>query len=681
MWAFFLTVKKMSAVISQTFDDEISEEKFDVVAHDVAAIVVIGTGPVGMRFVEELINRGIDKPVVVYGGESDWPYDRVRLSSYLAGDVLRDELNIEPRNAASVDVEYRYNCPITWIDKKNRIVIDAEGGEQKYSSLVMAVGSEPFIPFFGNNNYRGIFTFRTLYEADALLARKTRTSHTVIIGGGLLGLETARAMQQYNTRITIIEHNRWLMMNQLDEPGASYLQSFIEATGIKVILGDNVVSVVGNQRVESVTLRSGIELSCDTLIVAAGVRPKKQLALDTGLICKKGICIDDHLQTSQKGIYAIGECAEHENAVYGLVKPGLDQATVLAERLAGGQSRYKGSLDATRLKVINQSVFSSGRTGVDEVAGTTVKEIVYVSKAEGIYRKIRIFGNRIIGVIAVGDWHEAPLIQAYIQEKRKVWFWHVLRFKTTGNLWGDADAVDVSTWPATAVVCNCTGVTHGRLNSAINSGCETVACLATATRASTVCGSCKPLLAEMLGEEVRQEPVRAWRSLLAVSALTLTLAALFFFVWRIPYADSVQVSVRWDELWRDSLLKQISGFSMLAMMLMGLIISLRKRMQKFKLGDYNLWRISHVVLGIGALLGLIVHTGFRFGDELNFILMMNFIVLTIVGANASTVIATEHQQVPAQAKKQRRRWNNLHLLLFWPLPVLLGFHVVKTYYF
>lgn len=671
----------MSAVIEQIERTDRLAEKFDVVAYDTAAIVVVGAGPVGMRFVKELVARGCKQPIVVYGGEVDRPYDRVQLSSYLAGEVLRDELNIESTHSAAHIIEYRYNCPITWADKKTCMVIDAQGGEQKYSQLVLAVGSEPFIPYFGNNHYRGIYTFRTLYEADALLARQTRTSHTVIIGGGLLGLETARAMQKYSTQITIIEHSQWLMMSQLDKDGAAYLQSFVEDTGIRVMLDDSVVSVVGNQRVEAVALRSGNEVECDTLIVAAGVRPKLQLAQDTGLICKKGICIDDQLQTSHENIYAIGECAEHENTVYGLVKPGLDQATVLAERMAGGYSRYRGSLDATRLKVINQSVFSSGRTGVDEEAGTSVQEVVFTSKENGIYRKIRIFGNRIIGVMAVGDWHEVPFIQASIQERRKVWFWNLLRFKANGNLWGDEDATDVSNWPVTAVVCNCTGVTHGRLSNAINSGCETVACLTTTTGASSVCGSCKPLLAEMLGEEARQQPARAWRGLLAASVLTLILAALLFIVWRVPYADSVQVPLRWDELWRDTLLKQISGYSMLAMIVLGLLVSLRKRIQTFTFGDYNLWRIAHVVLGMGALLGLVVHTGFRLGNELNFILMMNFILLVIVGANASTVIATEHQQLPAVAKKQRKRWNWLHLVLFWPLPVLLSFHVVKSYYF
>ncbi|MBT8438369.1 MAG: (2Fe-2S)-binding protein, partial [Gammaproteobacteria bacterium] len=393
------------------------------------------------------------------------------------------------------------------------------------------------------------------------------------------------------------------------------------------------------------------------------------------------IRVDDYLKTSDDNIYAIGECAEHKNIVYGLVKPGFEQAAVLAECVTGGKALYRGSLDSTRLKVMSQSVFSSGRTGVDEEEGVSVREYIFEDLTQGVYRKIRLFGNRIIGAIAVGDWHESALIQEAIQAKRKVWLPHIMRFNKTGNVWGNAEDVEVSTWPVSAVVCNCTGVTRGRLTNAINGGCENTACLTATTRAGSVCGSCKPLLSEMLGEKTAIEATRSWRGLLAMSALTLCIAALFVFIWRVPYADSVQQTIRWDTLWRDSLFKQISGFTILGLFAIGLVISLRKRIQKFNKGDYALWRMGHVVLGIGALLALVVHTGFRLGNELNLVLMLNFLLLAAAGANVSTVVATEHRMVPAEAKKQRKRWTWMHILLFWPLPVLLGFHIAKSYYF
>lgn len=645
------------------------------------AIVIVGSGPVGMQMANELARREMQLPVIVYGSEPVQPYNRVRLSDYLAGEVYRDVLMIDESSSEITRIEYRYNCAVEWIDKNRKTITDASGRVQRYSNLVLVTGSTPFIPMFDNRHYKGIYTFRTLNEADELLCRKFRTRHTVVIGGGLLGLETARAMQKYHTQITIVEHSKWLMMQQLDEQGSACLENFVNHSGINIILDDSVISVTGNGRVEGVTLRSGATIACDTLIVAAGVRPNISLAKDAGIVCHKGIRINNHLQTSAQDIYAIGECAEHNNSVYGLVKPGFEQAAVLADRLTGGNSQYLGSISTTQLKVMTQAVFSAGRTGANEESGASVSEYVYSNKEAGLYRKIRVFGNHIIGAIAIGEWHESALINEAVQEKRKLWFWQLLRFKSSGNIWGNAEDIDVSTWPASATVCNCTGVTRGRLTNVVINGCENVACLTRMTRAGSVCGSCKPLLAELLGESVNIEPVRAWRGLLSLSALTLTLAALFFFIWRVPYPGSVQHEIRWDMLWRDSLFKQVSGFTILGLIVFGLVVSLRKRVTKFTIGNYDLWRISHVVLGIAALLALIVHTGFRFGSELNLLLMMNFLLLVVAGANASTVVATEHRMVPLKAKKQRRLWNKVHLLLFWSLPVLLVFHVLKTYYF
>ena len=337
------------------------------------AIVIVGSGPVGMQLANELSLRNVETPIVVYGSEPVEPYNRVRLSDYLAGELYRDALTIDECPSTTSKIEYRYNCAVKWIDKKEKTVTDASGRVQRYAKLVLATGSTPFMPNIGNRHYKGVYTFRTLGEADELMSRKIRTRHTVVIGGGLLGLETARAMKKYRTEITIVEHNKWLMMQQLDEQGANYLASFVKDQCIRVITDDSVISVTGNQRVEGVTLRSGIHISCDTLIVAAGVRPNISLAYDTGLICRKGIRVNDQLETSEKDIYAIGECAEHKDYVYGLVKPGFEQAAVLADRITGGDARYIGSICATQLKVVSQSVFSAGRTGVDEEASASVR--------------------------------------------------------------------------------------------------------------------------------------------------------------------------------------------------------------------------------------------------------------------------------------------------------------------
>jgi nitrite reductase (NADH) large subunit len=437
----FFDLMIMNATIEKNIQPETQPVLLDTgsdvcIDAQTAAIVVVGTGPVGMQFVNELVLREVKLPIVVYGREPVQPYNRVRLSDYLAGELYRDALLIGESSSQNANIEYRYNCPVESINKSAKTVTDASGRVQRYAKLILATGSTPFMPMIGNRQYKGVYTFRTLSEADELLSRKLRTRHTVIIGGGLLGLETARAMQKYHTDITIIEHSKWLLQQQLDEKGAAYLENFLRSAGINVILDDSVVSVTGNGRVEGITLRSGLNIPCDTLIVAAGVRSNISLARDAGLVCRKGIRVNNCLETSHPDIYAIGECAEYKDQVYGHVKPGFEQAAVLADHLSGGNAQYLGSISTAQLKVMSQSVFSAGRNGVNEEAGSSVSEYVYSNKEAGLYRKIRVFGNRIIGAIAVGDWHESARVNEAIQEKHSIWFWHLLRFRTSGNIWG-----------------------------------------------------------------------------------------------------------------------------------------------------------------------------------------------------------------------------------------------------
>jgi len=658
---------------------ELQETTPPGIATDEDAIVIVGSGPVGIHFYAELVKRGTIHPVIIYGAEPWQPYDRVKLSSYLAGDVSRDNLSLNMTLSEHVKTETRFNCPVLSINRDDKTIVDAEGRRQKYSHLVLAVGSRPHIPAIHNSKLSGVYTFRSLSEADSLYARIAHTRQTVVLGGGLLGLETARAMQRYNTQITVVEHNKWLMLQQLDEGSGKELKKHVEKLGMEVVLGDSVTAVIGEHRVTGVKLRSGKKIDCDTFIIATGIRANLELAKEAGLSFGKGIRVNENLQTSDPGIYAIGECAEYQGEVHGLVKPGFDMAAVLADRLCGGEAKYRNSAAATHLKVMQQKVFSAGSTGNYEEINA--REYVYRSKAKGLYRKIRINRGRLIGAISIGDWHETALLQDAIRQERRIWLWHVARFKTQGNIWGEEGELEVADWPANAVVCNCADVTRGRLTQVLAGGCTSVECLSKETRAGTVCGSCKPLLSLLTGDNTERKPASGWRGLLLTSFLSIALVCLFIFAWRIPYTDTVQVSVRWDELWRNSLYKQISGFSILALISIGMLVSLRKRVTKVKWGDYNFWRLGHAVTGSLALVALIAHTGLRLGSELNLMLMMSFMLLAIVGANAGRVIANEHNIAAGFAKKQRTKWTWLHLLLAWPLPVLLGFHVIKTYYF
>jgi nitrite reductase (NADH) large subunit len=225
-------------------------------------------------------------------------------------------------------------------------------------------------------------------------------------------------------------------------------------------------------------------------------------------------------------------------------------------------------------------------------------------------------------------------------------------------------------------VCQCTGATRGQLGAALASGCNSVAALAARTGASTVCGSCKPLLAELTGGAA--EPVQGARWLWVTAAVAGIAALLFALSPAIPYGDSIAAGPSIDLIWRDSFYKQVSGYTALGLSLVALVMSLRKRVRAFKAGNFATWRIVHVVIGASALIALLGHTGARLGANLNLALMTSFLALIVLGSASAATLAFEHRSGAAVA---RRRWVWAHIAFTWPLPVLLGWHVVKSYYF
>jgi nitrite reductase (NADH) large subunit len=403
-----------------------------------------------------------------------------------------------------------------------------------------------------------------------------------------------------------------------------------------------------------------------------------ELARDAGLEVRRGVVVGDDTRTSDPDIFAVGECAQHRGTVYGLVAPGLEQATVAAHIVAGGTARYVGSVANTKLKVLGLDVYSLGSVmGRDRDDG----EYVWHSRDQNIYRKLVVRRGRCVGVISIGRWPALPRVQDFVNRRRRVLQRHIRCFQETGFIWSPKGQPEVVHWPATATVCNCTGVTRGDLSSAIASGCNSLQLLADATRASTVCGSCKPLLSELLGTHATVVATPGYRALLAVSLLTLLTLVLANAAGPVPYAQSFDVAWHWDEIWRNSRFKQISGYTVLGLSVLGLVMSLRKRIPRFSTGGFPWWRLMHVVLGVTALIVLLAHTGGRLGHNLNFWLMLTFTGLLLSGAVTGAIAALEHRWQPAEAKRARGWGTWLHIVLFWPLPVLLGFHVLKSYYF
>lgn len=655
-------------------------------------VVIVGNGPAGVRAARELLRRKPDVHVILYGDEPYLPYNRIKLSSFLAGKMDWEELMDPVRAPAGADYEERFGIEIRHIDPGARVVEEAGGRRQPYQCLILATGSRPHVPNIPGIDLPGVYTFRNLDDTQQLLARQARSHRTVVLGGGLLGMEAARGMQRGNTRVSLIEHADRLLGAQLDEAASALLQARLEALGIAVHIGNGVRGILGTQRVEGVQLLAGEELACDTVIVATGIRPRIELAREAGIAVGRGIRVDDCMQTSQPGVYAIGECAEHRERVYGLVAPGLEQAAVAASHIIDRQGGYRGSLVASRLKVVDCPVFSAGPMGArDDNDGR--RSLVYGDihadphgdrqgdPAAGLYRRIKLQGGRLVGAIGIGAWAEDVRLQQVIARRQRVWPWQLWRFRRYGRLWPETEQQGVGSWPAGAAVCQCTGASRGAIDEAIVQGAVCLESVGRATGAGTVCGSCRPLVQELLGATAAK-PVPWARTLLLAGSISVLAVLAILLLPPVPYAQTVQVPWRWDVLWRDGLLKQITGFSVLGLFLAGLLISPRKRLTSWQaLGRFDGWRLLHILLGLLVVIGLLIHTGGRAGSGLDGMLMLAFGLTLLLGGFASGVIGLEHRLAGQHATQLRRRTVWWHILAFWPVPVLLGYHVLKGYWF
>jgi len=654
--------------------EEITAEASPYAAHwHRVPTVIIGAGPVGQRLAAELRRHDSGREIVLFGEEPWAPYDRVQLSSWLASAASMPALTPPAEDA---HLHQYLGTRIVSIDRGNRLLTDANGASCPYDRLVLATGSRAFIPPIPGVNLPGVFTFRNLSDAERLMARTVRSRHMVVIGGGLLGLETARALHRFNTRVTIIEQSERLMFNQLDGGSAALLQQHVEATGIEALTGVRVVRIIGDIRLQGVEVSDGRFVDCDTVVIAAGITPNIDLARDCGLHTRRGVLVDDRMQTCDERIFAVGECAEHRDIVYGLVAPGFEQAAVAGHVLSGHDAGYAGSITATRLKVFGLPVMSVGTVETEWFR----RELVYRNRREGVLRKVLLNGNRLDAAMAVGEWDEFSRVQEGVRTRRRVLPWRVLRFRLTGTLWSDQREGGVADWPVAATVCNCKGVTRGTLSRALDQGCTDLECLSQQTGAATVCGSCRPLLVQLLGA-VNIEPVRAARLLTGAALVALPVTLSFLLAVNIPYSDSVQRGLQYDVLWRDGLFKQVSGFALLALVLLLALLSLRKRVACIRWGSFDGWRTLHVLSGVLTLAVLAVHTGLRMGAQLNLWLMLVFCGLLLAGGAASASMGLQHVLPLSLARRSRALSVWAHIVMLWPLPALLGFHILKSYWY
>ncbi|MGX9427274.1 MULTISPECIES: NAD(P)/FAD-dependent oxidoreductase [Bradyrhizobium] len=381
-------------------------------------LVIVGNGMAAARLVDELSKVALGRyAIAVIGSEPRLAYNRVLLSSVLAGETTSEDIELQPASWwRDRGVTVKYGCIATEIDVGRR-ELKIEGEESiTFSKLVLTTGSSALRLNVPGAELAGVHTFRDSRDVDLLLAFAARKTRVVVIGGGLLGLEAAYGLAKAGAPVTLVHLMDRLMERQLDAPAGALLKSLVEQKGIEILLEASTARIHGENRVEGVELADGRLIKADGVIFAAGIRPNIALAKEAGIAVNRGIVVDDCLQTGAEGVFAIGECAEHRGICYGLVEPAYEQARVLARHLAGQDVAYAGSIVATNLKVSGVSVFSAG----DFIGAEGSESIVFSDVNHGTYKKLVIADGRLTGAVLIGDTSDALWYLDLIRSARPI---------------------------------------------------------------------------------------------------------------------------------------------------------------------------------------------------------------------------------------------------------------------
>jgi nitrite reductase (NADH) large subunit len=368
-------------------------------------LVIVGNGMAAARLVDELAKAALGRyAIAVIGDEPRLAYNRVLLSSVLAGEAASHDIELKSASWwRDRGVTLKYGSTVSEIDVGRRELKIAGEESIAFSKLVLATGSTPLRLNVPGADLAGVHTFRDSRDVDLLLTLAAQKKRVVVVGGGLLGLEAAYGLVKAGAPVTLLHLMDRLMERQLDASAAELLKSLVERKGIKVLLNADTARLHGVSRIDAVELTDGRRIDADAVIFAAGIRPNVALAKDAGIPVNRGIVVDDTLQTGAPGIFALGECAEHRGICYGLVEPAYEQARILAQYLAGGAASYGGSVVATNLKVSGVGVFSAG-----DFMGAEGSEAIVLSDARhGTYKKLVISEGRLIGAVLVGDTADA----------------------------------------------------------------------------------------------------------------------------------------------------------------------------------------------------------------------------------------------------------------------------------
>ena len=458
-------------------------------------LVVVGNGMAGVACVEQVLHHAPKFDITIFGDETHLNYNRILLSSVLAGEKSADEIVLNGLDwYEKNNIDLKVGVRIVDVDANAKTVTGDDGSVTKFDKLLLATGSLPLIPSIEDVKKDGVFVFRTLDDTRSLLERARPGLKAVVIGGGLLGLEAARGLQVQGCDVTVVHLMDTLMERQLDATGGGYLASKMNQLGVTVLLGLSTTKVLGNGKVEGVEFKGGGSIPAELVVVAAGIRPNVELGHKAGLEVKRGIVVNDYMETSHPDIFAVGECVQHNGICYGLVAPLLEQGKVLAATITGNKGpTYQGSVLASKLKIMGVDVFSAGE--INE-KGNDSEVIRYEDPSMGIYKKLVLKNKRLAGVILMGETADSHRYMEWLRTQTDL---ASLRRQLLFPEPTTDAGLDVAQMPDRDTICGCMGVTKGTIIHAIHEkGVNTLAQLKECTRASTSCGSCTGLCQQLL---------------------------------------------------------------------------------------------------------------------------------------------------------------------------------------
>lgn len=480
-------------------------------------VVVIGNGMVGYKFCEKLVSKaGKDQfEIIVFAEETRVAYDRVHLSSYFDGKTVDDLTLAKYDWYLDNNIKVYLGDPVLSVNTQEKKVVSHHQVVVAYDYLVFATGSAAFVPPINGVDKNGVFVYRTIEDLDLMKAWSGKAKKGAVIGGGLLGLEAAKAMLDLGIKDTyVIEFASRLMPRQLDDNGSQILKNKIEALGIKVLLNCNTKLIRGEQDIDGMVFQDDTSIDVDMLVISAGIKPRDELAKNSGIEIgpRGGILVNDHLQTTDPHVFAIGECALHQSMIYGLVAPGYEMADVVATILTGGDKKFTGFDLSTKLKLIGVDVASFGNPFVSE---PDCKTLQYTDNLKGIYKRINIStdGKTLLGGILVGEASSYNMLLQTVKNRT------ILPPDPEDLLIepkerGESTGSGVMSLPDEALICSCESVSKAFICSSVTEqNCHTFDAVKQCTKAGTGCGGCVPMVKDLINETLKSQGIYVKKSL------------------------------------------------------------------------------------------------------------------------------------------------------------------------